>query len=232
MNGTLYLVSASVGDVDDITIRGRRTISEVDTVVCAERRAGSTLLSSLSIDKPLIELNEENEAEVVPKLIVRLKQGASLALISDHGMPFAANPGSTLVSCAIDSGIPVTPIPGGSSVIAGLVSSGLPAYRFRFIALPGKSEERRRTLRGMRDLAETLVVIDGPSRLTRVLMSIRQELGDSRQIAVGCNLTMEDEHIVRGTVAQVAKDFEKQRFAGDFVVVIEGIKRKKSSKRS
>jgi 16S rRNA (cytidine1402-2'-O)-methyltransferase len=232
VSGILYLVSTPIGEPDDITLRALRVLSEVEVVICEERRMGSTLLSHFEIDKPLVELNEHTEEGVVPSLVERLTRGENLALISDHGTPVIADPGGLLVTCALQTDIRVVPIPGASAVIAALVVSGLPAQRFRFIGqLPQKAELRRRAMREIKNIRETFVVLDAPYRLLPMLKSIREELGDWRQIVVACNLTMPDEHVVRGTVGQVVEAFERAPFKGEFVGIVQGAELESHSKQ-
>ncbi len=226
MSGTLYLVSTPIGNPDDLTLRGRRILSEVDTVVCEEARVGSTLLSHYSLTKPLVELNEHTETEQAPGLIERLTHGENLALISDHGTPLVADPGASLIRNALDAGIRVVPIPGASAVLAALVASGLPAMRFRFLGqLPAKTELRRRALARLKNLPETLVLLEAPYRLMPLLKSLREEFGPGRRAAVACNLTMSDERIVRGTLAEVVAEFEQHPFKGEFVLIVAGQQR-------
>ncbi len=223
MTGNLFLVSTPIGHPDDLTLRGLRTLAEADAVICEERRIGSTLLARLKLAKPLVELNEHTEEQVATALIERLAAGETLALISDHGTPVVADPGARLVRCALQAGIRVVPVPGASAVVAALVASGLPEKRFRFLGqLPPKTEARRRALRDLKNLPETLILFDAPYRLMPLLKSVREELGDRRQVCVACNLTMPDERILRGTVGQVVEAFRQQPFKGEFVLVVEG----------
>ncbi len=223
MSGTLYLVATPIGNPDDITLRALRILAEVDAVICEEYRIGSTLLSHYTIVKPLVELNEHTEAEQVPTLIERLTHGETLALISDHGTPLVADPGESLVQRALQAGVRVEPVPGASSVIAALVTSGLPAPRFRFLGqLPPKTEARRRALRALRNLREPFILLDAPYRLMPLLQAVRDELGSDRQIAVACELTMPGERIVRGSAGQVCAEFAAHPFKGEFVLVVDG----------
>jgi 16S rRNA (cytidine1402-2'-O)-methyltransferase len=232
MTGILYLVSTPIGEPQDITLRALRVLSEADAVICEERRIGSTLLSYFKISKPLVELNEHTEEELVAGLVERLAAGGKLALISDHGTPLVADPGGALVSRALEKGVRVVPVPGASSLISALVASGLPAHRFRFLGrLPPKTEMRRRALRNSLRMAETLIMIDAPYRLTPILKAAQEELGSKRQMVVACNLTMPDERFVRGTIEQVTEAFERQPFTGEFVCIVEGTKRKGPTKK-
>ena len=145
--GTLYIVATPIGHPDDISLRALRVLREADLVVCEELKEGRRLLHRYDISRPLIDLNEHNEAQRTPELAARLARGEVLALISDAGTPLLADPGQALVEHAYNVGAKVTAIPGPSALLAALVVSGLPMDRFRFVGyLPAKREERRRAL--------------------------------------------------------------------------------------
>jgi len=221
--GTLFVVATPIGNVQDITLRGARVLREADAVICEERRAGSTLLAQLQIEKPLLELNEHSSADEVRALLERLQNGARLALISDHGTPLVQDPGADLIHAAIEAGIRVEPIPGASSILSALVASGIPAPRFRFLGqLPPKREARKRALQNLCEVQETMILLDAPYRLLPLLEALREEFGKGRRAAVACNLTMPDETFVRGTLQEIVTHFTKQPFKGEFVIVVEG----------
>lgn len=223
MPATLYVVATPIGNLQDLTLRARRILREVDAVICEERRAGSTLLAQLQIDKPLLELNEHSPDGEVSSLVERLKQGETLALISDHGTPLIQDPGSDLVRAGLAASIRIEPIPGASSILAALVASGIPAGRFRFLGqLPAKSAARARALQDLRDVRETMLLLDAPYRLRPLLVSLEQAFGGNRQAAVALNLTMPDEQFVRGTLAEIRNQLEQSPFKGEFVIVVEG----------
>lgn len=227
--GTLYIVATPIGNYDDLTLRGLETLRRADGVICEERRAGSTLLAHFQISKPLYELNEHSRGEERTALLERLRGGESLALISDHGTPLIQDPGAELVRAAIDADIALVPIPGASAVLAALVASGIPAPRFRFVGqLPANTQERRRVLRELRELHETLILLDAPYRLARLLEALTAEFGAERRAAVACNLTMPTETFVRGTLGEVKAHFDAAPFKGEFVVVLEGSRQRAS----
>ena len=219
----LYIVSTPIGNPDDITVRALRVLREANAIICEEHRAAARLLAHYQLRSDLIELNEHTERAAVPELIARLKRGETLALISDHGTPMLADPGGHLVARAIAANLPVSAIPGASSLLAALAVSGLPLDHFRFVGfLPAKKELRRAALIKLRDERDTWVVFDTPYRLTVLLDDLLRVLGAERRIVVACNLTLPDEDIVRGTAAQVVRHFQQQPFKGEFVIVVEG----------
>jgi 16S rRNA (cytidine1402-2'-O)-methyltransferase len=219
----LHIVSTPIGNPDDITLRALRVLREANAVICEERRAGGRLLTHYQLQKELIELNEHTERERIPELITRLKRGETLALISDHGTPLLDDPGGRLVERAIAVDIPVTAVPGASSLLSALVVSGLPMERFRFVGLlPAKKDARRAALTKLRDERETWLVLDAPYRLNALLEDLRGALGSERKMVVACELTMPTEKVVRGTTSQIVKHFRENPFKGEFTIVIAG----------
>ncbi len=219
----LYIVSTPIGNPDDITLRALEILRQANAVVCEERREGARQLHHYKIENELVELNEHTERDQVPELVARLERGETLALISDHGTPLLADPGTALVQRAIASHIPVSAVPGASSLLSALVVSGLPMEHFRFVGLlPAKREAREQALRRLKDERDTLVLIDAPYRLAALLRDIRASLGPQRHVVVACNLTMPGEQVVRGTAGHVLDHFEKNPFKGEFVIVIAG----------
>lgn len=219
----LYIVSAPIGNPDDITLRALRVLREANAVVCEEPREGTRLLRHYQIENEIIDLNEHTERERVPALIERLQRGETIALISDHGTPLLADPGARLVERAIGKQISITAVPGASSLLAALVVSGLPMERFRFVGmLPVKKNARRAELVRWRDERDTWVVLDAPYRLAALLADLCGALGAHRRVVIACDLTTPSEKIVRGTASQVVEHFQKNPFKGEFVVVVAG----------
>ncbi len=219
----LYLLSTPIGNPEDITQRALRVLREANAIVCEEPREGARLLRRYQIENTLIDLNEHTEGARVPELLERLKRGEHLALISDHGTPLLADPGGRLVRAAIAARLPVTAVPGASSLLAALVVSGLPLERFRFVGLlPAKKAARRAALAQLRDERDTWVVFDVPYRLDALLADLREVLGAPRRIVVACALTTPAETIVRGTVREVVEYFRAHPFKGEFTIVVAG----------
>lgn len=219
----LSLVSTPIGNPDDITLRALRVLREAHAIICEERREGARLLKFYQIENELVELNEHTERAVAPELIARLRNGDHLALISDHGTPLLADPGARLVAHALAEHLPVTAVPGASSVLAALVVSGLPMEAFRFVGmLPVKTEARRAALRRLKDERATWVALDAPYRLAPVLADLRAIIGAERRAVVACELTTPREQIVRGTLGEIVAHFERHPFKGEFVIVVAG----------
>ena len=153
--GTLYLVGTPIGNLEDITLRGLRTLKEVDLIACEDTRQTAKLLNHYGIEKPTVSYHEHNELTRAAELIVHLENGDNIAMVSDAGMPGVSDPGYRLVALAIRHHIRVVPIPGASAFLSALVASGLPTDSFRFGGfLPAKSGARRTALEAIRILLE------------------------------------------------------------------------------
>ncbi len=219
----LYIVSMPIGNPDDITLRALRVLGQADAIVCEERREASRRLHNYQIDKPLIDLNEHTERLRIPELIERLERREALALISDHGTPLLDDPGAHFVQRAIQHQLPVTAVPGASSLLAALVVSGLPMDHFRAVGfLPVKKQERLAALKRLKSERDTWVVFEAPYRLLPLLTDLDDILGATRPIAVACNLTTPSERAVRGTTRTVLEHFTKNPFKGEFVIIVAG----------
>ncbi len=223
MAGTLYLVATPIGNYDDLTYRGLRVLKEVDLIVCEELKEGGKLLRHFNIDKPLDSLNEHNEAEKTEELIKMLKEGNTVALTSDCGTPVFTDPGKPLVQRAVAAGVPIIPIPGPSSIVPALVSSGFPTDSFMFPGwLSPKRGERRRQLKLLRNEGRTMIFMDTPYRLAPLVSDIAELFGPEREICVALDLTKETEEFLRGTAKTVLEQIEEKKKKREFVLVVKG----------
>lgn len=225
MAGILYLVSTPIGNYDDITFRALKVLREVDVIVCEERKEGASLLHHYKIEKQLETLNEHNETAASSIILGWLKDGKSIALISDAGTPVFADPGQVLIRKAIDNKIRIIPIPGASSLMPALIVSGFPIKEFVFIGfLPQKRERRLTALNQLKREKRTMVIMDAPYRLTQLLRDMADVFGDTKQVCVALDLTMPTEQIYHGTASLLYYKFLKDKKKGEFVVVLEGVK--------
>lgn len=231
MNGTLYLVSIPMGDDSELSPRAVRILTQADALVCEEWKTGRTLMKRLGLNDPqqsqkeLFRLNEHDVKESTAELLALLKQGKTLALFSDSGAPVFADPGAELVRLCHQQDITVRHVSGPASLISALVLCGFAIEPFLYMGwLPRKPEERNKTLARLKQENTTAIVMETPYRLMALLDSVKQTLGPDRLVAVCCNLTAENEHVQRGTVANVIKYFEKHPEKPEFVLVIGGIR--------
>lgn len=219
-HGRLYVVAVPIGNLKDITLRALDILRTVDAVICEEQREGSTLLKRLGIENKLICLNEHNEDTQSIEILTLIQQGQNLALISDCGTPVFADPGQALVNLLTGSNIPVTPIPGPSSLMAALSVVDFPLQRFVFGGfLPPKDEPRRRALEQLRSSGIPVVLMDTPYRLTALLNDVLQVFGAGARLTLACDLTLPSERILRGPATQVVKEASGKK--AEFILIIQ-----------
>jgi 16S rRNA (cytidine1402-2'-O)-methyltransferase len=228
-SGKLYLVSTPIGNRQDITLRAIETLKMVDLIAAEDTRHSLPLLQHFAINKQLVALHEHNEHLQAEKLITRLKNGESIALISDAGTPLVSDPGYHLVQYAKLSGIQVVPIPGPCAAIAALSVSGLATDRFVFEGfLPAKSQLRLQRLKELREEPRTIILYEAPHRILDLLNDLQQVLGLDREIVIARELTKLFETIKSGKINEILnwmiEDVNQQR--GEFVVVISGIEKR------
>jgi 16S rRNA (cytidine1402-2'-O)-methyltransferase len=199
----LYVVATPIGNLEDITLRAVRVLKEADLIACEDTRHTRKLLDHYGISKPVISYHEHNEAARAAELAAKMLAGASVALVSDAGMPLVSDPGYRVVAAAIHAGIPVVPVPGPSAVVAALAASGLATDSFYFGGfLPAKSSQRTRALEALREHPHTLVFYEAPHRILETLEDVERVLGP-RQVVVARELTKVHEEFLRGPVAEV-----------------------------
>ena len=223
--GILYCVATPIGNLADMTERGKRILAEVDKIYAEDTRVTRGLLTHFGIQNTLASLHDHNEADRVASIQAELEQGMQLALVSDAGTPLISDPGYKLVHALGEAGHKVVPIPGASALIAALSVAGLPTDRFVFEGfLPAKSVSRRKCLESVKDEPRTVVYYESSHRIADMLDDVVATLGAERRVVILRELTKLFESIYRGTagelVAQLAADTNMSR--GEFVVVIAG----------
>jgi len=229
--GTLYVVSTPLGNLEDITLRALRILKEVDLIAAEDTRHTGILLRHFGIHKPLTSYFEGNELKKREWILSRLKQGEQTALVSDAGTPGISDPGFRLIQTAIENQIPIVPIPGPSAVIAALSISGLPTDAFLFKGfLPHKSKRRRDLLKQLEETKETLIFYESPHRLKETLGEILEILGD-REMVLTRELTKIYEEVIRGRASVIRSQLEERKLKGEITLVISGKTRKGKNDR-
>jgi 16S rRNA (cytidine1402-2'-O)-methyltransferase len=181
----LYLVATPIGNLEDITLRAVRVLKEVDLIACEDTRQTQKLLNHYGITTRTISYHEHNEMTRAAELVKELQEGASIALVTDAGMPGISDPGFRLISLAIRHHVPVVPIPGASAFLAALVASGLPTDSFRFSGfLPAKRGERRAALETVRTSPRTQVFYEAPHRIVEALTDVVEVMGNARHVVI------------------------------------------------
>ena len=219
----LYVVATPIGNLGDITLRALEILKDVDLIAAEDTRHSGILLKHYQIKKPLVSYHEHNEAMRTAQLIERLAAGEKIALITDAGTPGLSDPGARLIRECIKRELPLTIIPGPSSIATALVGSGFSAERFFFGGfLPNKSGQRERELRvAAAAREETSIYFESPYRLTKTLKTCGEIMPD-RQLCVARELTKKFEEFRRGTSAELLIHYEAHPPKGEIVLVISG----------
>lgn len=221
MAGTLYLVATPIGNLEDITLRALRVLKEVSLIACEDTRHTRVLLEHYGIKTKLISYHEHNEGKRSEELGLLLREGQSIALVSDAGTPAISDPGFRLARLAAEHGAQVVPVPGATAFVAALIASGLPTDEFFFGGfLPARSTQRRARLMEVRYIQSTLLFYEAPHRVAESLRDAREILGE-REAAVARELTKLHEEFVRGRLSELAEHFTKDAARGELVIVID-----------
>ena len=216
---SLYVVATPIGNMEDVTLRALRVLSEVDLVAAEDTRVSRKLLARYEIRTPVTSYHEHNKARQLPVLIAELKT-RNVALVTDAGSPGISDPGAELVVAAAEAGHMVVPVPGPSALTSALSVSGMPADRFVGVGfLPRKRTDRLKLLKTLALEARIIVAFETPHRVRSALEDIKVALGD-RRITVCREMTKFHEEVFRGTVSGALGHFEVPR--GEFTLVIEG----------
>jgi 16S rRNA (cytidine1402-2'-O)-methyltransferase len=226
--GVLFLVATPIGNLGDLGARARDLLRDADLLLAEDTRHTAQLLHASGVARPagaIESLHEHNERERVPRIIERLKAGASVALVSDAGTPIVSDPGAPLVRAAIEAGIEVVAVPGPCAIIAALSTSGLPADRFTFEGfLPARASARRKALEQLAAEPRTLVFYEAPHRLQETLDDLARVFGGDRPAAVAREITKRFETTYRGVLSELAQraaqDADMSR--GEIVIVVHG----------
>jgi 16S rRNA (cytidine1402-2'-O)-methyltransferase len=221
--GTLYVVGTPIGNLEDMTFRAIQVLQQVDVIAAEDTRHTGKLLAHFQIKTPQISYHEHNATSRIPELLARLGQGASIAIVTDAGMPGISDPGEELVAAAAAAGWPVVPIPGVTAVITALAAAGQPTARFAFEGfMPAKEQARRRYLETLQTETRTLVFYEAPHRLREVLASLVAVFGADRPVTLARELTKLHEEFWRGTLGAAAAHYEVQEPKGEFTIVVAG----------
>ena len=221
--GTLFVVSTPIGNMGDFSFRAVEVLRQVAAVLAEDTRHSRHLLDRYEIATKLVPYHEHNEAKATPGLIARLQGGESLALVSDAGTPLLSDPGARLVRAAVEAGVPVSPVPGASALLAALVSSGLELDRFTFYGfLPRKGAERRLAIADIVALRHAAVIYEAAPRVGHTLAELAAHGGGERATVVARELTKQFEELRRGTVAALAAYYVDAPPRGEVVIVIAG----------
>lgn len=220
----LYLVPTPIGNLEDITLRAIKVLQSVHGIVAEDTRTSGQLLKHLGIQKPLFAHHAHNEHHSAAGLVKLLKEGKSLALVSDAGTPAISDPGFLLVRACLQAGIAVECLPGPTAFVPALVNSGLPSDRFTFEGFLPQKKGRQTRLKELATEPRTMVFYESPHRLLKTLEQFAEYFGPQRPAAVCRELTKIYEETIRGTLAEVLAHYQanQQTVKGEIVLLVGG----------
>jgi 16S rRNA (cytidine1402-2'-O)-methyltransferase len=218
----LYLVGTPIGNLEDITLRALRILKEVDVIACEDTRQTQKLLNHFAIATRTTSYHEHNEMTKSAELVNEMREGKSVALVTDAGMPGISDPGYRLITLAIQNGISVVPLPGASAFLAALVASGLSTNSFRFNGfLPAKRGERRAALETIKNSPRTQVFYEAPHRIVEALEDVFEVLGAGRHVVIAREVTKLHEEFLRGRTAEVLGSLKsRESVKGEITLLI------------
>jgi len=220
--GCLYLVATPIGNLEDMSVRALRLLKEADVIAAEDTRNTKKLCNYFEIETPLVSYHEHNIDAGGEKLLGFLRQGKTVALVSDAGLPCISDPGADIVVKAIAEGFAVVPVPGANAAISALIASGLTPQPFFFYGFLNRGKkERRQQLEQLKKRQETILFYEAPHRLKETLKDMEMILGN-RRIVLARELTKKFEEFLRGTVTEAVAWSQTEEIRGEFCIVLEG----------
>lgn len=220
---TLYIVSTPIGNLEDISKRGLRTLSEVDLILCEDTRVTKKLLDHYEIKTPTLSYHQHSKLKKVEYIIQLLKEGKNLALVSDAGTPGISDPGNKLIERVIEllsNQVKIIPIPGTSAVAAAVSISSFPMDKFLFLGFPPTKRKRKKFFEEIVNFKYPVIFYESPYRILKTLNELKLAV-NNRRIIVCRELTKKFETIYRGEIDKVLKEIEKDKVKGEFVVIVK-----------
>ena len=229
--GTLYLCATPIGNLEDITYRVLRTLKEVDLIAAEDTRNSIRLLNHFEIKTPMTSYHEYNKIDKAYQLVAKMREGKTIALITDAGTPGISDPGEDIVRICYEEGIPVTSLPGAAACITALTMSGLPTRRFVFEAfLPKDKKEHQAVLEELKTETRTIIIYEAPHHLVRTLQELSDTLGGDRRLTICRELTKRHEEKMQTTFADSMAYYEVNEPRGEYVLIIAGRSREEMKK--
>ena len=227
--GILYLVGTPIGNLNDISQRALNILKKVSLVACEDTRQTKKIMNNFNISNKLISFNKHNSSIKIPNLVKDLKEGKSIAVVSDAGMPGICDPGEDIVKIVKSEGIEIICIPGACAAVTALVSSGLPSSSFVFEGfLPKKQSDRNKILHEICKNEKTTIIYESPHRLKKLLKELSIFCGGDREIVVARELTKKFEQHIGHKIDEVIDFFKDKEVIGEITIVIKGLEKKVS----
>ena len=222
--GTLYVVPTPIGNLGDMTERALTVLKNVDFVAAEDTRVSGKLLNLYGIEANFVSYHEHNKASQGEKIVERLKNGESGAIVTDAGTPAVSDPGEDLVAKCRENGVNVVPLPGACAFVTALAGSGFPSRRFCFEGfLPTDKKERSEILDGYKNEKKTVVFYEAPHRVAETAKILLDSLGN-RRVCAARELTKLNEEFFTGSLSELCDLFEKKEPRGEYVLIVEGAK--------
>lgn len=224
----LYLVATPIGNLGDITQRAVEVLRSADLIAAEDTRHSGNLLRHLGLQKPLVSYHEHNEAQRTSELLSRLRNGETVAVITDAGMPGISDPGHRLLRACIEEKLGYSIIPGASAILTALIGSGFPADRFFYGGfLPVKSGQREREIIAASDRPETSIFFESPHRLLKSLAAFAENAPD-RELCVARELTKQFEEYRIGSARELLQHFTSTKPRGEITLLVRGLSKKEA----
>ena len=223
-SGVLYIVGTPIGNLNDLSPRAKNILENVSLIVCEDTRQTKKIMNKFCMSNNLISFNKYNSTNKIPKIIIELKGGKSIALVSDAGMPIICDPGLELVKETRINEIDIICIPGPCAATTALVTSGMPSCRFVFEGfLPKKQAEREKILLEISRNEKTTILFESPHRINKLLNELKEYCGGEREIQVSRELTKKFEENIVSNIDKVIHLFKNRDIKGEFTIVIKGV---------
>lgn len=218
----LYLVPTPIGNLEDMTFRAVTVLKTVDFILAEDTRTSGKLLKHYAISAPMHSHHLHNEHQTVARVVERLKNGETAALISDAGTPAISDPGFLLVRACVESGVEVQCLPGATAFVPALVNSGLPNDKFVFEGFLPPKKGRQTRLKFLAEETRTIIFYESPHKILKTLAHLCDCLGEDRQASLSRELTKLHEDTRRGTLAELLAHYTAQPPKGEIVLVVAG----------
>jgi 16S rRNA (cytidine1402-2'-O)-methyltransferase len=229
MEGTLYIVSTPIGNLEDITLRALRILKEVDLILCEDTRETGKILKHYDIQNKTNSYHANSKLSKIDSIIEMLQDGKQIALVSDAGTPIISDPGILLVQEIIKvlPNVRIVPIPGASALLSAVVASGINAHEFTYMGFIPHKKGRETFFKEIADSTRTVVFYESVHRIEKTLESLSAHLDKDRKVVIGRELTKLFEEFVRGNSKEIKEYFKnnKDKIRGEFVVIVEGFKK-------
>ena len=230
-NGVLYIVGTPIGNLNDLSLRALHILENVSLIACEDTRQTKKIMNKFNIKNNLISFNMHNCSKKIPEIINNLKEGKSIALVSDAGMPTICDPGEELVQETKSNEIDAICIPGPCAALTALAVSGMPSSRFVFEGfLPKKKSERNKILSEISNRGKTTIIFESPLRLYKLIEELKEFCGEDREVQISRELTKKFEEHISDNLGKVLDLLKGKEIKGEITLIVKGLENAKCGK--